>query len=132
MTKHLQETDRTVIIHLHERELGYTAIAKQTENNISTVRCTIKRYKEDDTLIDHSKPGRPQAAATRDERILVRKNRQDWFKGSTTLVKDLKGSTGTSIAPRTARRILQKYGLTPRRKSMLTSVHKKHCLEVAK
>lgn len=135
MSKHLQETDRAVIVHLHEQGLGYKAIAKQTEKNISTVRYTIKRYKEDGTLTDRSKPGRPRAATTRDDRILVRKSRQDRFKGSTALVKDLKESTGTSIAPRTARRILQKYGLTartPRRKPMLTSVHRKRRLEWAK
>ena len=34
MSKHLQETDQAVIVHLYELELGYQFIAKQTGNKI--------------------------------------------------------------------------------------------------
>ena len=116
MPRETSETQKAVIIHLHQQGLGYKIIVKQTGATKSTVRYTIKRFQETGEVKNRLRSGRPPCTSPRERRTLVRLSKLNRFASSTELAAKLKDSTGgKQLAASTVRGILVKYGLRARR-----------------
>lgn len=134
-TRELTEVERGQIVVLEKQGLSVSAIARQVKCARSTVRMTIKRYKESGSLTNKPKTGRKRKTTSRDERVLERMSLRDRKKGSKQLSSELFRLHNVAISPRTVRRRLCELnlgGYKARHKPRLSPQQKKKRLLWAK
>ncbi len=126
---------RKKIISLHKKGEGYKKISKALLISQNTVAKVVQTFKKDGTAtISQRRPGRPRKLTPRQERLLMRRVKENRHASSLQF-KEVESQTGVTISRDTIRRTLQRngvHGCRPRKKPLLKPRHKKACLEFAR
>ena len=131
-----RETKRAQIIALKQAGIKQTHIAKQLKCDPQTVHRVLKRFTKTNSFSDAPRSGAPRKTSKADDRLLVRSSTKDRRLPATQLRLQLVDKKGKpSVSARTIRRRLAEVGLNgrkPRKKPLLTKVHKEKRLQWAK
>ena len=122
------ETNRSAILHFWQNgERSPAAISRMTKISIQTGNYNIKKIKEQGTIEDRPRKGRPRKITGTDNIALGQWIRRDNESTSKQLVHKLLYERDLSVSVWTVRRQLERLGYTsilPRGTPMLTQQHK--------
>ncbi len=120
---------RKKIISLHKKGEGYKKISKALLISQNTVAKVVQIFKKEGTAtISQRRPGRPRKLTPRQERLLMRRVKENQHASSLQLSKEVESQTGVTISRDTIQRTLQRNGMKP----LLKPRHKKTRLEFAR
>uniref|UniRef100_A0A8C1CKD1 Uncharacterized protein n=1 Tax=Cyprinus carpio TaxID=7962 RepID=A0A8C1CKD1_CYPCA len=116
---------RAAIIALHQKGLTCKEIATKNIAPESTIYRIIKIFKESGSIAVKKSSGRPRVSSKRQDRLLLRSQRQSRVSTSAELAQEWQ-QAGVSASARTVRRRLSDRGLVSRRTAKKTLLSKKH------
>ncbi len=103
---------RKKIMYLHKKGEGYKKISKALLISQNTVAKVVQTFKKDGTAtISQRRPGRPRKLTPRQERLLMRRVKENRHASSLQLSKEAESQTGVTISRDTIRRTLQRNGM---------------------
>ena len=102
---------RKKIISLHRRGEAYKKISKALPISQNTVAKMVQKLKDRSATISQRRPGRLRKLTPRQERLLMRRVKENWHASSLQLSKEVESQTGVTISRDTIRRTLQRNGM---------------------
>lgn len=115
------------VIALHKDGQGYKKIGATLKMSPNTVAKIIQKYKQDHTIENRRRTGRPKKMTARSVRQVHNLALQDRRKSAASIAEEVSATSGQSVSAQTIRRTLHQVGLhgrRPRRKPLLKLVHK--------
>lgn len=133
--KETTESQRKIILHLHNQGKSYAEIGEIMERSRFTIRSIINRFKGESSFQSANRTGRPRALTDRESIQIVRKIKQNPKKTSTEIAAEVQEEFGKNVHPMTVRRVLHEANYTARvarRKPLVSSVNQTKRLNYAK
>lgn len=124
-TKELSKSIRDKIVSLHKAGLGYKAISKKLQENVSTVGAIVRKWKAHNSTVNRQRSGAPRKISPRAESKLIRQVRNNPRITRQELVDDLKGS-GIAVTKRTITNTLRRNDLKSCRARKVPLLKKMH------
>ena len=122
---------RELIIKLSERGLSYRKIGQETGTPFSTVQTIIRRYKNEHRVEDKPKSGRPKLFTDRDERLILRRVRDNPQISAVEVSSNMR----VNAHPESVRRVLKRAnynGRVARNKPYVSNTNRKKRIVFAK
>lgn len=133
--KETTESQRKIIIHLHNQGKSYAEIGELMDRSRFTIRSIIHRFKEAPNLENVKRSGRPRILSNRECKQIVRKVKIDPKTTSTQIAAEVKEDFGKDVHAMTIRRVLHEADYSSRvarRKPLISPINQTKRLEYAK
>lgn len=133
--KETTESQRKIIIYLHNQGKSYAEIGEMMERSRFTIRSIINRFKEAQNLESKKRTGRPRILSDRECKQIVPKVKMDPKTTSTQIAAEVKEDFGKDVHAMTIRRVLHEANYNAcvaRRKPLVSAVNQTKRLEYAK
>lgn len=129
------ESERKIIIRLHNQCKSLSEIQKIVNRSRSTIHSIIDRYGERKTLVNKSRNGRPRKIDEHVGRIIIRKIKRNPRISAEKIVAELQQYNEINVCASTVRNFLRSneyHGRVARKKFYVSETNRKKRLEFAR
>lgn len=129
------KSERELVVKLHEEGKSYQEIAKHINRSKSTVHYIIKKSKNEGSILNNARTGRPKKLTSKEEKLVIREIRKNPCISAPQLAGIIAVSFGKDVHAELCRRILRNndyHGRIPRKKSDVDKVNMKKRLGFAR
>ena len=124
--KETTESERKIILYLHNQGKSYAEIGEMMERSRYTIRSIVQRFNGASTLKSSKHTGRPKALSSRERTQVLRMVKVNPKISSTQIAAEVKQDFGKDIHPITVRRALHEanyYSRIARRKPHISKAN---------
>lgn len=124
--KETTESERKIIIYLHNQGKSYAEIGEMIDRSRFTISSIVKRFKDATSLENESRTGRPLALIDQGRTQIVRKVQANPKISSTQVAAEVRESFGNGVHPLTIRRVLHEFNYSTRvarRKALISTTN---------
>lgn len=98
---------RKLVISHYKEGKSFREIGEIVKRSHSTVQCIIKRFREENRVVDMPKMGPKKLLNAHDERWILRQVKKNPKISAPKLTANLENYCGKSVSPETVRRVLR-------------------------